>query len=246
MTRWRAPLAALALLVAATACADEGGIATRDIVATIPWSDGEAPLTYSIVDDGKERGRATLSITREDGHVLLEQSSSDGEGNSDVSVVTADPATLKPLAMRRTVINEDGRAVVDASYEAEIVRIRQTNFDPPDETTPDNTRENPLRLPEHGYENHSSLFLWRTITFEENYTVTYTTIISNRRETQDVTLTVVGRERVETPAGQFDAWHLRIEPEESDAQDAWYATSPEHRLLVYDNNDSVFLLVADG
>jgi len=147
--------------------------------------------------------------------------------------------------MTRTVINEDERAVVEATYEAEIVRIRQTNFDPPDETTPDNTRENPLRLPEHGYDNHSSLFLWRTIAFEEDRTVTYTTIISNRRETQEVTLTVVGRERIETPAGQFEAWHVKIEGEEGGAQDAWYTTSPDHRLLVYDNNDSVFLLVAD-
>jgi len=245
MTRWRARLVALALLVATTACAEEGGVTTQDIVAAIPWSEGEAPLVYTITDGGRERGQATLSIKRDDGRVLLEQSSSDDEGNSDVSVVTADPATLKPFAMTRTVINEDERAVVEATYEAEIVRIKQTNYEPPDATTPDNTRENPLRLPEHGYDNHSSLFLWRTITFEEDHTVTYTTIVSNRRETQEVTLTVVGRDQVETPAGQFEAWHVKIEGEEGGAQDAWYATSPDHRLLVYDNNDVVFLLAGD-
>jgi len=86
MTRWRAPLMALALLAVAAACAEEGGVATQDIVAAIPWSDGEKPLVYTIMDGGKERGRATLSIRREDGRVLLEQSSSDGRGNSDVSI----------------------------------------------------------------------------------------------------------------------------------------------------------------
>ncbi|HEY8173693.1 MAG TPA: DUF3108 domain-containing protein [Dehalococcoidia bacterium] len=235
------------LLVAAGCDSDGAGPTRASIVEDIPWT---APQAYRYVlkdEDQKEQGRGTIAVRSDGDNFVFRQQFSDADGNSDEALLAVHADTLLPIAGRRTIIDsgDDRRSVVDTQYEqlsdgSNGVCIRQTVFKPPTKEEPDSTRSNPLKVPPNAYDNDSSLFLWRTIKFEQGYSVTYTAVIANRREKRPVTLRVRKQERVATPAGEFDAWLVGIEAEGM-VQEAWFATTPDHKLLVYDNNDVVFL-----
>jgi hypothetical protein len=241
------------MLLAAVACDSEGAGPTRAAIVTdIPW---EAPQTYSYVlqnADREEQGRGTISVIRDGSDFVFRQRFIDDDGNSDEAILTVDDETLFPIAGRRTIIDadDDRRVLLETQYEelsdgSEGVCIKQSNFSPRDSDEPDSTRSNPLKVPQNAYDNDSSLFLWRTIPFEEGYSQTYTAVIANRRDKRPVTLRVRRQERIATPAGEFDAWLVGIEAE-GGFQEAWFATTPDHKLLVYDNNEVVFLYAGDA
>jgi len=244
----RAAVALLAIVfvaILASACADEEGPETMDIVSEIPWTAPEEHR-YVLRQNGEDKGSAVLRIEEDDGGRLrLIQRFSDDEGNTDESVAVVDAGTLKPASSVRTITDDDRRAVAEATYEADLVRITENNYAPPDERTPDSTRSNPMRIPEHSYDNHSSLFLWRTIPFEEGWTGSYTTVITNRRDKQVLTVRVIDQRRVETRAGEFDAWYVEIDAG-GEPQRAWFSTEEDHRLLAYINGDILFLYEGKG
>lgn len=241
-------LSAGAALIVAAGCAAGDGPATQDIVTTIPWSVPERAhydLTNRKRDD--DLGEGVISIERDGDHLVMRQQFHDNEGNEDNSEVRVAPDTLKPLGGRREIIDADDnrREVLETEYGTLDdgsfgVKIHQSTYKPRTATEPSSERSNPLRVPDHAYDNDSSLFIWRTIPFAKDYTVTYNAIIANRRTKRPVTLRVLAQERVETPAGQFDSWHVRIEAE-GQSHDAWFATTDDHTLLVYDNDRQVFL-----
>jgi len=247
LTWLAAALAALAALAAG--CSTSSGIKTSDIVDRVPWT---APETrrYELRIDNDPAGETTLSIRRDGDTFVLSQLSADDTGNSDGSITTVDAATLKPRANEHTVIDKDQKRVALARYDdvstdecasGRIARIEQQVYDPPDEQTPDSTRGGPLCVPEHAYDNDSSLFIWRTIKFEQGYEVSYTSVISNRREKRTITLRVNRIEQVQTPAGEFDAWRVDIIADNVH-QTAWFSTDDDRHLVAYQNQSFYFRL----
>lgn len=245
--RYVAPLLVLAgSIVAAVGCGSEGAGPTR--AAIVQEIRFDAPRSYRYIltnRDREEQGRGTLTVVEDDGNLAFRQAFSDDEGNSDEALLTVDAETLEPIAGRRTIVDEERRSVVDTQYEelddgSYGVCILQQRYDPPDDDEPSSTRSSPLKVPPNAYDNDSSLWIWRTIRFEQDYTVTYTAVIANRRLKRPVTLRVRRQERIKTPAGEFDAWLVGIESE-GQTHDAWFATTPDHKLLVYDNDQTVFL-----
>ncbi len=251
MSRRAAASAALVVLLAASLVLVAGCTSSststckecKDIVAGIPWTAPESH-TYQLKQDGKPQGTTTLSIAQSGANVVLTQTSAGSNGTSDVSGVTADATTLKPVSAKRTITDKSTRTLLEVTYDAvdtkqcasgKIARIKQSNFKPPDEATPDSTRSNPLCVPDHAYDNDESLFIWRTIAFQKGATITYQTVTAGRRDTHLVTLIVQQQEKVTVPAGTFDAWPVEIASERS-RQRAWFATTPDHRLLQYVNN----------
>jgi hypothetical protein len=238
------------VMVFASACQlDEECSNCEDIVAEIPW---ETPQTYTYeLQRGDERvGDYVLSVEEGEGETLeLVQRYEGDEGDSDVATVTVEAETLKPLHTLRIVQGEDERRVAEANYEevpegecddGVVARIEQRVYSPPDAEEPDSTRRNPLCIPEHSYENDSSLFLWRTIPFEEGYEATYNAVLTAVRDIQQITIRV--EERVDnTPVGAIDAWRVIVESD-GRTQQAWFAVEGDHRLLAYQNGDLTFLL----
>jgi len=245
-------LACMILPAAAISCTDDDLGEANAIVTDIPWSAPES-YAYDIVNDDQEKqGEGTLSIVERDGRAYIVQQFEDDEGNSDMSVIAVDPATLEPFAGERTIIDteDDRRVILDSEYGtlddgSYGVRIRERNFDPADDDEPSSERCNPLKLAENTYDNDSSLFLWRTIEFRERNDVAYTASLPNRRLRRDVTLEVMEQTQVETPAGQFDAWRVRIRTSDQ-TQNAWFATTDDHKLLVYDNGEQIFLYTGEA
>jgi hypothetical protein len=240
------------------ACAQLDETETQDIVTNIPWGSEES-LTYTLKEDNKVIGRTTLSIDRDGDRLLLTQRSSDDDGNIDESVVTVDAETLKPIRASKSITDEDQRNAAESCYESEggeqcpdekldaaecdsgiIVGIEEHVFDPIDEATPDVPRRAPLCVPEHSYDNDSSLFIWRTIPFEEGYLANYTTIITGARRKQTVRIEVLDRV-TETPIGDYDAWLVDIAAD-GKTQRAWFSAEDDHRLLAYQNGSFTFEL----
>ena len=242
-------------LAGGAACAQRERIDTVNIVSGIPWTAPEA-YRYVIVNSKEEpQGEGVFSVTRDgDGNFVMVQEFSDEDGNSDRSTVVVDADTLRPHAGERVIVDatSDRRVTAVRVYGADdggdpVVRIAEQTFAPPDEDDP-SLRCSPLKIDgEHYYDNDISLFLWRTITFEEGWSGTYTNVLANRRAQRALTVRVRRQEQITTPAGTFDAWLVGIEGEGKETQSAWYATTPDHKLLVYNNReDQVFLYAGEA
>ena len=153
------------------------------------------------------------------------------------------------MSSRREVIDKDTRSLAEASYEdvdkdcssKRIVHVKQSVFKPATDDNPDSTRSSPLCVPAHSYDNDSSLFIWRTIKFEKGYTASYNTIIADRRLKQGVTLFVRDQTQIDTRDGKTDAWLVDIKAD-ANTQQAWFATTPDHKLLRYNNGTLEFVL----
>jgi hypothetical protein len=242
-------------LAGGAACAQQDRVDTVNVVSAIPWTAPEA-YRYVIVNSKEEpQGEGVFSVARDaDGNFVMVQEFSDEDGNSDRSTVVADADTLRPLAGERVIIDarEDRRVTAVRVYGVEaggdaVVRIAEQTYDPPDEDDP-SLRCSPLAIDgEHYYDNDISLFLWRTITFEEGWSGTYTNVLANRRAQRALTVRVRRQERITTPAGTFDAWLVGIEGEGKETQSAWFATTPDHKLLIYNNReDQIFLYTGEA
>ena len=247
MRRPAALLFVACCLLFAAACSALDKPETADIVSGIPWTAPEEH-TYTLKDDGKVVGETSLSVEQDGDTYLLTQRSSDGKGNVDEASVVVDAKTLKPVRGTRSITDEDQRNAAVSTYEASddcdsgiVVRIEEQVFRPSDETTPDVPRRAPLCLPDdHAYDNDTSLFLWRTIRFEEGYLENYTTVLTGTRRTQTVRIEVI-RRTTDTPVGEQDSWLVQISADGKN-QRAWFSADPDHRLLAYQNDSFTFEL----
>lgn len=224
----------LASLLLGAACQQEE-VVTQDVVSAVPWPDRER-AEYVLLDrDGEEeRGRGTISATRQGNRFEL-RLHFESEDASDESVVLVDAATLKPASVRREIRSKDETTVLEGEYKADegIVQITQVRDG--------DQRSNPRRLEEHYYDNESSLFLWRTIPFQEGYEASYHTVLVNQGNQAAVTVEVVGQEEVTVAAGTFQAWRVEVRSG-GVRQVAWYADAPTRPLVQYDNSIVLFQL----
>jgi hypothetical protein len=178
-------------------------------------------------------GRLIVEVSQATGLTTLRQRF-ESETTEDSIDVVVDNGTLKPISSRREIINDnpDDEELIEVTYTEAGASV----------TIGD--RQTGLSVPEHAYDNDSSLFLWRTLPFAEGYEGSYVTVITNRRSRQDVVLSVPRKETVTVPAGTFDCWRLEIATENA-RQVAWYADTPTRPLIRYDNDrDVIFELTS--
>jgi hypothetical protein len=156
------------------------------------------------------------------------------ETTADSIDVVVDSQTIKPLSSVRRIENEnpDDEDMIEVTYTEVGASVKVGD------------RQTGLSVPEHAYDNDTSLFLWRTLPFADGYEASYVTVITNRRSRQDVVLNVRGKETVTVPAGSFECWRLEISTENA-RQVAWYADTPTRPLVRYDNDrDVIFELTS--
>jgi hypothetical protein len=215
------------------ACSSRSGPPASDVAGPAPWPDAES-LDYNLVNDaGKELARGTLSVAALGATTKLSQKF-ESETTADSIDVIVDSKTLKPVSSVRTIDNEnpDDEDLIEVTYTEAGASVKVGD------------RQTGLSVPEHAYDNDTSLFLWRTLPFADGYEASYVTIITNRRNRQDVVLNVRGKESVTVPAGTFECWRLEISTENA-RQVAWYADTPSRPLVKYDNDrDVIFELTS--
>jgi hypothetical protein len=207
-------LAAFAFLAVLGACllaCSGGGSASSSqvedpVVATVPFSAGER-LTYELRDDTGVVGRGTLTATRDGDQLLLAQeyleaAAPEGEqATSDHSTVTVNATTLAPRSVDRVIQGRDDSDRYIGQYAADGSAVVLTQND---------SKERTLELPANAYENESSLWLWRTLPFAEDYKSRYVSVNTVERKRQTVELEVTGQQKITVPAGTFDTWRLQV------------------------------------
>jgi len=195
------------------------------VVAQVPWT-GNQTHNYVIKNrNGDELGRSTLRIEVAGDMTTLNQRS-EGEEGSDESRLIVQSSTLKPISSTRVFTSEGGdddTDPIEVTYTPQGAQIKQGG------------RQTGLSVPEHSYDNDSSLFLWRTLSFVTPYEASYNTIITNFRSRQKVNLEVIRKETVTVPAGRFEAWRLEISTSNA-RQVAWITDDASRTLVRYDND----------
>jgi len=236
---WVVALATVTALAAFAGCSAEKGVSTEEVVTMLPWTVGEE-ASYSIVDrDGGTLGTGVLSIEEGDGRLRLVQQYQNAEF-TDRTILLVEPQTLKPVSGERVISGDKGELNVNVRYLGDSVEVQRV-------ATENGKREgriDRLSVPDHAYDTASSLFLWRTIRLQEEHQVTYfnlATAIVGKPQRNRLTIRVVGREKVQVPAGTFQTWRLEIRSS-GVRQTAWYGTSDTHPLVKYDNGETLFLL----
>jgi hypothetical protein len=216
----------LPLLLAAAACSSGASIPTSDVAGSVPWATGET-LSYSVTNKkGDALGKIVLAIEPQGNTTKLSQHFEGTSTKDDIDLIV-DSRTLKPVSSTREIITARDDEKIEVTYTQEGALIRQGD-----------EKQSGLSVPEHSYDNDSSLFLWRTLPFAEGYHARYITIVTNRRSRADVDLRVLGKESVRVSAGTFTAWRLEIRAT-GVKQIAWYADTPARTLVRYDNDNGL-------
>ena len=250
---WSVRLLLLGPLAVAVSCA--GGspaVGTSDIVAQIPFADGER-LVYALYDNaGEVVARGTLTTRREGDGLTLEQAyeevgTPEGvEPTSDTITVAVYPGTMKPLSGFRLVMRRDRDGAVSAEeHEWRYVPGEERDVVVATRRRDDETEQWELRLREHHYDNESSLWLWRTIELAEDYEARYVSVNHFERSQQTVSLRVVDRQTIEVPAGEFDTWRLQLRSGRA-TRVAWINVEAPHQVVQWDNGSVVFRLEEIG
>jgi len=99
-----------------------------------------------------------------------------------------------------------------------------------------------LALRSHAYDNESSLWLWRAVALTEGYEEAYVSASALDRTQQTVALKVPQQEQVEVPAGKFEAWRILLRNGRA-VRTAWISLDAPHRILRWDNGETIFELV---
>jgi hypothetical protein len=234
------PLATLATLLLATACASNETITSADIVSQIPWS-GPETVDYRVLDnDDDPVGFLTLSIEEEAAGAWRLRQSFDfpDKGFTNEAEVIVDGSTLQPESSTFKIVGPDGNLDCSAEYSTGRVETHRVGEDGEHDDT--------ITIPNIAYDSWGDLFVWRTIEFGDGYEKDYADVLActlSRPGKIGVSLKIDEREEVTVPAGTFDAWHLEIDSG-GETQHAWYTTDDAHTLLKYDNGESTFELTS--
>jgi hypothetical protein len=231
------PLALLVLVLscALVACGERVESSTTPVVSTVPFMEGER-LQYGLHDDaGAKIGEGILTASRAGDALRLEQSyKSLVQESTDTASTLVHPQTLRPHLMERVVQGQGSKQEYLATYG-------------PDSRTVDLEREDEkprmLKLPEHAYDNESSLWLWRTLPLADDYEAQYVSVNPVEGSRQTVSVSVTARERLEVPAGAFETWRLQVRNGRA-TRVAWVNLDAPHQVVQWDNGEVIFRLEA--
>jgi len=239
MKRWLPGLALLlSICLALVACGPTVPVIT---VAQIPWADGEI-TSYAVQDSqGTELGTLNMTIRREGDLYLMTSFTMMGNTTDEITIaMNADD--LKPTSETRTIHMGSGGPVPGGTYD--IIADFSDNQVIIEADLPGNDHQEPyvFNIPADSYANDQVWYLFRTLPFEEGYAGRYTNIVLwTQFQKPAVTVTVVGNETVETPAGIFDCHKLELSVLSLTIY-FWYGVEAPHYLVKYQKGDTILLL----
>lgn len=236
------------VVLALTGCAaTTPTAATSNVVSAVPFVDGER-LTYELVNvQGDLLGSGVLTVRVEDTRFVLEQQYesvlvSDAEPSTDHVTIAVDTSTLRPFGGLREVV----RVRNDGTKQHEVTEwIYDVDGDVTGlayrSTVDGDTDDGELELREHHHDNESSLWLWRTLAFSEEFEANYVSVNPMEGKQQTVKVQTPSTETIEVPAGTFEVWRLIVRNGRS-LRSAWINVEAPHEVVQWDNGDVIFRL----
>ena len=220
-------------LVLAVACTSSSPTRYDKIFQGPPWTGPES-YTYNLLDQGGHLyGTCTLDTKPEvqPGRTELDRVCANGP-NHDNGTVIADSKTLIPFSSSRTISDDakNTKTVFTATYQYPVVQLHSDDNGKLHDVSrdlpkPDATSPNPGY-----YDDDSLLWLVRGISLQNGLEANYRNILSGNAQINDVNVSVGKQERMKVPAGEFDAWNIRIQTG-SVTQHIWVEAASPHRMI---------------
>lgn len=205
------------------------------------WANGET-IEYRVVDDfDRYLGYVNFSFHRDGGGWVLRRSGETPRIEEHFTL-RLDGATLKPISQVKTVSTAEGNLDLRTRYDRDKVEVEARVARQEQKASNRAPTRVTISVPPDSIDNDQLPMLLRCLPFSPGYVAEYTNVIPELALNTPVTVRVLGRELVSTPAGVFDTW--RVEADFGQIEHIlWYETAAPHHLVKYDNGDAVFLLV---
>ncbi|MFC2012752.1 DUF3108 domain-containing protein [Chloroflexota bacterium] len=206
------------------------------IFAAIPWQEREL-LDYVMYDySGNETGAIAMTLAREldDSYVLKQVFIFQQQVYTLLTITKVRADNLKPVNGMITLGNISPAPLIKYSYGDGVLNIASTD-------TENNLTNRTIDLPEDAYDDNELFFMLRALPFKVGYTASFTNIIVASGAKYPVTVTVVGEEELQSPAGAFNTYKVELDMAEV-KQYLWYAQKKPHFLIKLDDGESIILL----
>lgn len=250
----RACLAGAVLLgaLAAVACGSSDDPTTSHIFVSAPWG-GDERATYDLLDEGDRiDGTCILETSAGDDVLTLRRLCEDatGEGHRDDGSVEVEPESLIPLHSERVLVNSESgkRTTFTGAYADGVATLGYERVDIASERVEEErSTDRDLPVPDEGspdpgyYDDESLFWLLRGVPLEEGWEGAYHNVNLGVGRIFVAEVRVDRRERVVVPAGEFDAWRIRVRTA-SVSQLVWIEAEAPHRMLKAQIERSTYVL----
>jgi hypothetical protein len=210
-------------------------------VSEIPWAGSEATSYVIQTHDGTELGSANISISQNTDTYTLTCCQIVGQTTDDI-VMAVEAHSLKPVSETRTLSIPPGGQIAEGIWEI------TANYSAGKLVVEANTPQGhqgpaEAELPQDAYANDEILFLlFRALPFAEGYSARFSNVVIwPNVQIPKCTISVIGKEKVETLTGSLETWKLELSVA-GGKQYFWYAVEKPNYLVKYDNGNIIFLL----
>jgi len=220
---------------------------TSDVVDEVAFVDGER-LIYELVNvQGDPLGSGVLTTRVKGSRFVLEQhyesmATGDSTPSTDHVTVAVDMTTLRPFGGLRVAarIDNDGdtkNEIYEWVYDVDgdVTGMGHSS------TINGKLDGGQLELREHYYDNETSLWLWRTLPFSDEFEANYVSVNPLDGKQQTVKVQTPSTETIEVQAGTFEVWRLIVRNGRS-LRSAWINVEAPHEVVKWDNGDVIFRL----
>jgi hypothetical protein len=200
----------VALLLSLAAC---GPKIQPLIFNAAPWKPNESS-TYQLTDmNGAYAGTARYDLTQLADKQWNLRREIDSLGTQEIIAVNMTEKGFQPTESTLIRMDKDGTEKVSAKYNGAEVQMELT-------TKQSVTTNQRVSIPSDAREQATLVMITRALPLAEGYAARMNVFLPIVGILDRVTLSVVGSEKVTTPAGDFDTWHVQMKTNDSQTE-AW-------------------------
>lgn len=221
-------VALLLFMLVAAACASTPPPQALKISSPLP--DHEA-LRYTLLDlQDHSIGDAMVSIERVGNNLVLTQEYHDLNQHTDVSSVTVNAGTMKPLHAERRVNAAPVNSTLQVTYQnGEVAAVANDGHE----------HKRTAKIAVDSYDDQESFFLLRTLDFSPGNVVHFSVVVEDAAKATIsralATARVVGISNISVGGKSFAAWQVQLSGAGA-ANTAWFDSGTGRRLLRYVNS----------
>ncbi len=201
----------------------------------IPYSDTET-FVYDFVINGDKLTEVKFVVKKdqyEQQAAWLMSMDLSLNDQAEVNEVWTDPGSLQPLYSRIQLRSPQGSYDIRARYDAKKLVMEAD--------TPQGKQQVERNLSGVVYDNAQILMTLRALPLSDRYQSKFEFVQTKNVSRGEMTVKVVGREKVQVPAGEFDCYRVEMSIQGA-KQSSWYSTDAKRWLVKYDNGQSQFAL----
>ena len=191
-----------------------------------PWQNGST-ASYEWFGDksGAQIGTSQYSFALKNNIWTISDQDKIAELNQTVEMMV-NAKTLEPIGEKKTIKTANTNADITTTYKNSKLDISAV--------VNGKTSNASIDVPSNAIDNDQLLMSLRALPFAQGYKASYVLIVAQNALKINTTVTVLSQEKIDVPAGSFEAWHVEIQAGQS-KQNAWYQVAAPHALVKYDN-----------